>query len=73
MRLTMFDRCSIRSETCGVTFAAVKRAMSSNNPNSGRIFQNPVLEALTKTHIAVPLVIFWLGIAAAYWVSFHDS
>jgi hypothetical protein len=32
---------------------------------SGRIFQNPVLEALTKTHIAVPLSIFF-GLGAAY-------
>ena len=42
--------------------------MASNTPTSGRIFQNPILESLTKTHIAVPLVIFYgIGIAAAYW------
>lgn len=38
---------------------------------SGRIFQNPVLEALTKTHIAVPLTIFFgLGAVSGY-VSVH--
>lgn len=40
-------------------------------PSSGRIFQSPVLEALTKTHIAVPLTIFFgLGAASGY-VSVH--
>lgn len=33
--------------------------------DSGRIFQNPVLEALTKTHIAIPLTLFYgSGVAA---------
>lgn len=35
---------------------------------SGRIFQNPILEALTKTHIAIPLTIFFgLGAASGYF------
>ncbi len=41
--------------------------MSSKQPSSGQIFQNPVLEGLTKTHIAVPLTLFFgLGMAAGY-------
>lgn len=45
--------------------------MSTVKATSGRIFQNPVLEALTKTHIAVPLVIFYgLGCLSGY-VSVH--
>ncbi len=41
--------------------------MASTNSSSGRIFQNPILEAFTKTHIAVPLTLFFgLGIAACY-------
>lgn len=35
---------------------------------SGRIFQNPVLEALTKTHIAIPLILFYgSGLAMIWW------
>lgn len=35
--------------------------------SSGRIFQNPFLEALTRTHIAVPLTIFFgLGAVSGY-------
>ena len=45
--------------------------MPPAQPTSGRIFQNPILEALTKTHIAIPLTIFYgLGIASGY-VSVH--
>lgn len=41
--------------------------MSTAKATSGRIFQSPVLEALTKTHISVPLVIFYgLGIVSGY-------
>ncbi|MCB9170135.1 MAG: sterol desaturase family protein [Flavobacteriales bacterium] len=35
--------------------------------DDGRIFQNPVLEALTRTHIAVPLVLFYGSGLAATW------
>lgn len=50
-----------------------KRAMSTNNPNSGRVFKDPRLEALTRTHIAVPLTIFFgCGIVAAYWSVYHE-
>ncbi len=45
--------------------------MPPAKPTSGRIFRNPVLEALTKTHIAIPLTIFFgLGAASGY-VSVH--
>jgi len=37
--------------------------MATAKPESGQIFKSPVLEALTKTHIAVPLVMFF-GIGA---------
>ncbi len=34
---------------------------------SGRLFKSPILEAMTKTHIAFPLVIFYgTGVAAFY-------
>ncbi|MBK8339543.1 MAG: sterol desaturase family protein [Flavobacteriales bacterium] len=33
--------------------------------DSGRVFQNPVLEALTRTHIAIPLTLFYGSGAAA--------
>ncbi len=36
---------------------------------AGRIFKNPVLEALTKTHIAIPLVLFWSIGAVTLWYS----
>jgi 4-hydroxysphinganine ceramide fatty acyl 2-hydroxylase len=38
-------------------------------PGSGRIFKNPALEALTKTHIAVPLTLFWGAGVATLWYS----
>jgi sterol desaturase/sphingolipid hydroxylase (fatty acid hydroxylase superfamily) len=43
-------------------------AIQPKNKGTGRIFENPVLERLTRTHIAVPLIIF--GVYAAgllYW------
>jgi len=36
---------------------------------TGRIFQSPILEALTKTHIAVPLALFWTSGAITLWYS----
>jgi 4-hydroxysphinganine ceramide fatty acyl 2-hydroxylase len=49
-------------------FCAPTQTMATKTINdSGRIFQNPVLEALTKTHIAFPLTIFYgTGIVALY-------
>ena len=40
---------------------------SKKTVGDGRLFQNPVLEAMTKTHIAFPLTIFYgTGILALY-------
>lgn len=40
-----------------------------NLPSSGRLFDSPVLEALTRTHIAFPLTIFYgTSTAALGWV-----
>lgn len=38
-------------------------------PGAGRIFKNPVLEALTKTHIAIPITLFWVVGAITVWYS----
>ena len=38
-------------------------------PGAGRIFKNPVLEALTKTHISIPLTLFWSVGAITLWYS----
>ncbi len=44
--------------------------MGTHAPNaSARLFRNPVLEALTRTHIAIPLTIFFGTAAAAAWYS----
>lgn len=41
---------------------------SKSVTESGRIFQSPVLEALTKTHIAIPLTMFYgLGLFMIGW------
>lgn len=39
-----------------------------------QLFKNPILEKLTRTHIAVPLIIFFLYAAALlYWSVIHTS
>ena len=40
-----------------------------HQPGAGRIFKNPVLEALTKTHIAIPLTLFWSVGVITLWYS----
>lgn len=40
-----------------------------HQPGAGRIFKNPVLEALTRTHIAVPLALFWSAGLLTLWYS----
>jgi sterol desaturase/sphingolipid hydroxylase (fatty acid hydroxylase superfamily) len=52
-------------------FGSTNKTMSTAKLESGRIFQSPVLEALTKTHIAVPLVIFYGIGAASGYVAVH--
>ncbi len=43
--------------------------MANPKPGPGRIFKNPFLEALTRTHIAVPLALFWSAGAFTLWYS----
>lgn len=47
--------------------------MATATPNtpasSGRIFKSDVLEALTRTHIAIPLTLYWAAGAVAIWYS----
>lgn len=38
-------------------------------PGAGRIFKSPVLEALTKTHIAIPITLFWVVGGVTIWYS----
>lgn len=38
-------------------------------PGAGRIFKNPVLEALTRTHISIPLTLFWAVGIVTIWYS----
>ena len=38
-------------------------------PGAGRIFKSPVLEALTKTHIAIPISLFWVVGGVTIWYS----
>lgn len=37
--------------------------------NKGRIFQSDLLESLTRTHIAIPLSLFWSAGALTLWYS----
>ena len=52
-----------------ITFAAATQIMATKKPKGdGRLFKSPVLEAMTKTHIAFPLTIFYgTGVAALYF------
>jgi sterol desaturase/sphingolipid hydroxylase (fatty acid hydroxylase superfamily) len=43
-----------------------------HKPGAGRIFKNPVLEALTKTHIAIPLTLFWGAGLITLWYSIAE-
>lgn len=53
----------------GVTFDPFIINMASKKvSDSGRIFQSPLLEALTKTHIAIPLTMFYgAGLLTIWW------
>ncbi len=44
-------------------------AASKNINSSGRIFKSNVLEALTRTHISIPLAMYWSAGAASLWYS----
>jgi sterol desaturase/sphingolipid hydroxylase (fatty acid hydroxylase superfamily) len=44
------------------------------NKGTKQLFSNPVLERLTRTHIAVPLVIFFIySVSLLYWNVTHTS
>ena len=43
--------------------------MANIKPGPGKIFENRFLEALTKTHIAIPLTMFWSAGAIGMWYS----
>lgn len=42
---------------------------AAHTASSGRIFKSDLLEALTRTHIAVPLTLFWTAGALTLWYS----
>jgi 4-hydroxysphinganine ceramide fatty acyl 2-hydroxylase len=49
-------------------------AIKSQNKGSKRLFRNPLLEKLTHTHIAVPLILFFSYAAALlYWSTLNTS
>ncbi|HYF66551.1 MAG TPA: sterol desaturase family protein [Ohtaekwangia sp.] len=51
----------------------MEEAQPKNN-GTKRLFENPVLERLSRTHISVPLVIFFLYAAALlYWSITHTN
>src|SRR5688572_29100229 len=44
------------------------------NKGTRQLFQNPILEKLSRTHIAVPLAIFSLySLSLLYWSATHTS
>ncbi|MCB0794345.1 MAG: sterol desaturase family protein [Flavobacteriales bacterium] len=46
--------------------------MAKNVSDSGRVFKNPILEALTRTHIAIPLTLFYgSGLAVLIYAVVH--
>ena len=44
-----------------------KQFFKSNRNESGQVFQNPWLEKLTKTHISIPVGMFFLYSAGLIW------
>jgi sterol desaturase/sphingolipid hydroxylase (fatty acid hydroxylase superfamily) len=49
-------------------------SIKPQSKGSKRLFKNPILEKLTRTHIAVPLVIFFFYSAGLlYWSATHTS
>src|SRR5687767_9820904 len=44
------------------------------NKGTKQLFKNPILERLSRTHIAVPITIFFLyGAALLYWNIVHTN
>lgn len=51
-----------------------KNPLVPKNKGSKQLFQNPVLERLSRTHIAVPLTVFFVySFALLYWSVTHTS
>ncbi len=52
----------------------MENVIKPQNQGTKRLFKNPVLEKLTRTHISVPLVIFFVyATALLYWSITHTS
>jgi sterol desaturase/sphingolipid hydroxylase (fatty acid hydroxylase superfamily) len=52
----------------------METVINPKNKGSKQLFSNPVLEKLSRTHIAVPLVIFFIySSALLYWSATHTS
>jgi sterol desaturase/sphingolipid hydroxylase (fatty acid hydroxylase superfamily) len=52
----------------------METVFTPKNKGSRQLFKNPVLEKLTRTHIAVPLVIYFAySIVLLYWSVTHTS
>jgi sterol desaturase/sphingolipid hydroxylase (fatty acid hydroxylase superfamily) len=48
--------------------------VSPKNKGSKRLFTNPILEKLSRTHIAVPITVFFVyAVALLYWSITHTS
>ncbi len=49
-------------------------SIKPQNTGTKRLFKNPILEKLTRTHIVVPVVVFFLYASALlYWSVTHTS
>ncbi|MCB0493780.1 MAG: sterol desaturase family protein [Cyclobacteriaceae bacterium] len=52
----------------------MKNGMKPQNKGSKQLFKNPILEKLSRTHIAVPLIIFFVySSGLIYWNVTHTS
>src|SRR5689334_18658598 len=55
-------------------FESRREPITPKNKGSRQLFKNPVLEKLSRTHISVPLTIFFVYSAALlYWSIVHTS
>src|SRR5271163_2367163 len=52
----------------------METVIKPQNQGTKRLFRNPILEKLTRTHISIPLIIFFSYAAALlYWSITHTS
>lgn len=50
------------------------RSIPPKNKGTRKLFQNPILEKLSRTHIAVPLTVFGIyAVALLYWSATHTT